>query len=91
MPKVSIIIPCFNLGKYINEAIESVLNQNFQDFEIIVVNDGSTDSETNFILRNLDHPKIKLISTENQIIQQYSGKFISRQIPFRIFLVKKLS
>ncbi|MGI8495489.1 MAG: glycosyltransferase family 2 protein, partial [Pyrinomonadaceae bacterium] len=66
MPKVSVIIPCFNLGKYINEAIESVLNQNFQDFEIIVVNDGSTDSETNFILRNLAHPKIKLISTENQ-------------------------
>jgi glycosyltransferase involved in cell wall biosynthesis len=66
MPKVSVIIPCFNLGKYIHEAIDSTLNQTFQDFEIIVVNDGSTDPETNRILDSLDKSRIKVITTENQ-------------------------
>lgn len=43
MPKVSVIMPCFNVEKYIGEAIESVLNQTFKDFEFIIINDGSTD------------------------------------------------
>jgi glycosyltransferase involved in cell wall biosynthesis len=51
MPKVSIIIPCYNDGAYIDEAVTSVLGQTFQDFEIIIVNDGSTDKFTNEFLR----------------------------------------
>lgn len=66
MPKVSVIIPCFNLGKYVREAIDSVLTQTFRDFEIIVVNDGSTDAETNSILSDLDESRIKVIITDNQ-------------------------
>jgi glycosyltransferase involved in cell wall biosynthesis len=66
MPKVSVIIPCFNLGKYIHEAIDSILAQTFQDFEIIVVNDGSTDAETNLILERLDKSRAKVIKTDNQ-------------------------
>ena len=43
MEVISIIMPVFNKGKYIEQAIESVLNQSFKEFEFIIVDDGSTD------------------------------------------------
>ena len=43
MPKFSIIIPAYNVEKYINKCLKSVFNQTFKDYEVIVVNDGSTD------------------------------------------------
>jgi len=66
MPKVSVIMPCYNQGLYIDEAVDSVLTQTFQDFEIIIVNDGSTDSYTNEILKNYNKPKTRVIHTVNQ-------------------------
>jgi glycosyltransferase involved in cell wall biosynthesis len=65
-PVISVIVPCYNQGRYIHEALDSVLNQTFQDFEIIVVNDGSTEPLTIDILRNLDKPKTRVITTVNQ-------------------------
>ena len=44
MPKVSVVVPCYNVEKYLNECIDSILNQTLQDIEVICVNDGSTDS-----------------------------------------------
>jgi len=84
MPKISVIIPCFNHGKYIDEAIKSVLTQTFQDFEIIVVNDGSTDDFTVNILSNTNWLNTKvyhiansgLSAARNYGITHSSGKII---------------
>lgn len=65
-PKVSVIIPCYNLGAYLDEAVESVLAQTFQDFEIVIVNDGSTDLETNQLLVGYRRPKTRIVHTDNR-------------------------
>lgn len=64
MAKVSVIIPCYNQGKYIKECLDSVMNQTFQDFEVIVINDGSTEDTD--VFTTLNYPKTKIIHQENK-------------------------
>ena len=61
MPKVSIIIPCYNQGKYVAEAINSALRQTFKDIEIVCVNDGSTDNSVEILKSLKVHVKSKKI------------------------------
>jgi len=61
---VSVIIPNFNYGVYIDEAIQSVLNQTYKHIEIVLVDDGSTDDSVEKIKRYGN--KIRLVETENQ-------------------------
>lgn len=62
-PKVSVVIPCFNLGRYLDETVDSVLKQTMCDFEIIIVNPGSTDGQTNALLADYRRPKTTIIRT----------------------------
>jgi glycosyltransferase involved in cell wall biosynthesis len=60
----SIIIPLYNKAAYIEPTIRSVLHQRFSDFEIVVVDDGSTDGGES-IVKNIDDPRIRLIRQSN--------------------------
>ena len=64
-PKVSVVIPAYNHEKYVGEAIQSVLDQTFQDFELIIINDGSTDNTEAEILKFKDE-RIRYYSQENR-------------------------
>ena len=83
--EVTVLMPAYNAGKYIREAIDSVLSQTFTDFELLIVNDGSTD-ETESVISSYRDPRIRLISQPNQGVsaalnnglQHASGKFIAR-------------
>jgi glycosyltransferase involved in cell wall biosynthesis len=84
VPKVSVLIPCYNLGQYVDEAVESVLAQTLQDFEILVVDDGSTDPATAALLdtyqrrntRVIRIPHAGLAAARNAAIAQSSGEYL---------------
>ncbi len=63
--RVSVLVPCFNDGEFIRETIDSILAQTLQDFEIIVVDDGSTDPHTRRTLKDLPGERITVLRTEN--------------------------
>jgi glycosyltransferase involved in cell wall biosynthesis len=67
MPKISVIVPVYNVEKYLRQCLDSILNQTFKDFECICVNDGSTDNSLQILneYANKDS-RIKIISQENK-------------------------
>lgn len=65
-PIVSVIMPCFNQGQFIEEAVESIIAQTFTPVEIIIINDGSTDIETVRLLNHYQKPNVSVIHTENR-------------------------
>lgn len=84
MAKVSVVIPCFNQGSTIVETLLSVQAQSYPDFEIIIVNDGSTDEFTVKILNQINEPNTTVLHTSNKGlpsarnsgISASSGKYI---------------
>lgn len=66
-PKVSIVVPVYNVEKYLRECLDSLLAQKLKDIEIIVVNDGSTDSSADIAAEYAARDsRVRLISKENE-------------------------
>ena len=66
MVAISVIIPVYNAEDFLEESLNSVLNQNFKDFEVICVNDGSKDNSLNILNKYQKKDKrIKVISQKN--------------------------
>ncbi|MBI4688801.1 MAG: glycosyltransferase family 2 protein [Nitrospirae bacterium] len=68
--EISVIIPCYNHGEFLNEAIQSVLKSDFEEYEIIIVNDGSTDALTLEVFEELErefenNQRVKIIHQDN--------------------------
>lgn len=63
MPEVSVLLPNYNNSAFLKEAIDSVLNQSYSDFELVIVDDGSTDNSVD-IIKSYSDPRIKLIEKE---------------------------
>ncbi|VXD21542.1 Glycosyl transferase, family 2 (fragment) [Planktothrix serta PCC 8927] len=98
MPRVTVIIPTYNQEQYIVEAIDSVLTQTYQDFEIIITNDGSSDQTLQRIQEKSD-PRIRYFSFDqnqgvsiaaNHCIRQATGELIAILDSDNIFLPDKL-
>lgn len=86
MPVISVIMPVYNAGSYLREAIDSILSQTFSDFEFIIINDGSTDGSDQIICSYKDE-RIRyvrnegnkgLISSLNRGIDEANGTYIAR-------------
>ncbi|KKG09440.1 glycosyltransferase family 2 protein [Methanosarcina sp. 2.H.A.1B.4] len=75
MPLISVVIPLYNKEPYIDRAINSVLNQTFQEFEVIIVDDGSTDKSAGVVKSFLDC-RVRLIQQENAGVSAARNKGI---------------
>lgn len=85
-PTVTIYIPNFNYSAYIEKAIESVLQQSLSDFELLVIDDGSTDGSREVISKYEGHPRVRIIlqdniglnRTNNVALRAARGRYIMR-------------
>lgn len=83
-PRVSVVVPCYNLGAFLAEAVDSVLGQSFTDVDILIVDDGSTDPDTKAVLDTFRRPKTRVLRSENRGLPgarnlgtaQTSGEFL---------------
>ena len=82
MPEISVVIPVYNVESYLPKCIDSVLNQTWKDFELILVNDGSTDrslsicrsyAEKDTRIRVIDKPNGGLSDARNAGMEKASG------------------
>ena len=68
--KVSIILPCYNVASYIDTAVECILKQTYKNYEVIFINDGSTDTTLEKIQRHCVHDNFHVYSFANQGVAQ---------------------
>lgn len=88
MPGISVVMPVYNTPvKYLEEAVESILNQTFQDFEFIIIDDGSTDETVKQYLNEIQDARVRVLRNEKNIgitkslnvgLRAAQGKYIAR-------------
>ncbi len=76
-PLVSIVIPCYNAARFIQKTLESVFSQSFSNYELIIINDGSTDASGD-IVKALNHPVVKYVDQTNQGVSAARNKGLSQ-------------
>jgi glycosyltransferase involved in cell wall biosynthesis len=85
MPRVTLVIPCYDLGQFLDEAVDSALGQTYADYEILIVDDGSTDPATVRLLDDYRRPRARVLRTEhrgvvaarNLAIAEARGEYLS--------------
>ena len=77
---VSVVIPTYNYGHFVNEAIESVFSQTYKDLEMLVIDDGSTDETQDLLERYLYNPKFVFVTQKNMgaIVARNTGLLLSK-------------
>lgn len=70
MIRISIVLPCYNVAQYIERCLNSIIEQSFKEFEIIIINDGSTDNILEVCSEYLKDERIKIYTFENQGLSQ---------------------
>lgn len=65
-PEITVLMPVYNSDKFVAECLESILNQTFENFEFLIINDGSTDKSVE-IIEGYDDPRIRLVHNEENI------------------------
>lgn len=87
IPKITVLMSVYNSEKFLREAMDSILNQSFKDFEFLIINDGSTD-KTAKILQSFHDPRINIINNKvnigltkslNKGLKIAKGEYIARQ------------
>ena len=78
MPTISILVPNYNHSKYLVERLESIFNQTYQDYELILLDDCSTDESWSIILTYANHPQVSyknigFVTLDNILILRYSN------------------
>lgn len=98
-PKISVLMPAYNAEKYLNHAIESMLGQTFKDFELLIIDDCSTD-RTTAIISSYSDPRLKVVRNAvnlgltkslNLGLHQAQGDFIARLDADDISLPQRLA
>ncbi len=98
-PLVSVIIPCYNAEKYVEQAVRSIMNQTYKNLEILITDDCSTDASFAILqklaeedariklFRNTENQKI--VRTLNALVERATGKYMARMDADDISLAKR--
>ena len=98
MPETTVLIPAYNCGKYVKETLDSVLKQKYRDYEILIIDDGSTD-DTVQVIEDYKSKKIRylkntenagIVETLNKGLKMANGEFIARMDADDVMLGNRL-